>query len=305
MPNSSSQSFDVRAERRIAAPKHSTEGTCIAGTADQLVVVTTDTSSWKVNIAVHDAEQTRRTISFPCSDDIQVTADGLFALRDASDDGDPSLRGYDLTTGATLPHLRALRGWPFVVSRGSPSRVAVADIHTKVLRVYRVADGEELFTVQGPTRGNFAPASASDVVAVLDEPGHVSIRGPDGARDLTRLERGFLLAWSADDSVLVAQGFLNEVVVWIAATGEEKARWGVPERTYLTDVSPEGRWVLTCAERSVSWWCTDDGTLAGRVEGVELIDAHFLDERTLAGVLRDGRAMVWRHRSSDAGYRET
>jgi len=286
--------FSIPPERSYPAPGAGVEGVCLAGTDSQLVVVTTSSKAWKTTITVHGTEQAPPAISFPCSDDIQITADGLFAVRNANDDADPCLRGYDLLSGKVMPHMRAIRGWPFRVSRGSPARVAVADPRTFEVSVYRVADGKDLFAVPGPSRGWFAPASVSDLVVVFDEPDRVTLRGVNTSRPLSPLEAGFLFAWSADDSVLVAQGLPDQVVAWSADTGEEQARWRVGQGAYLSDVSLTGRWVVTWGDRDISVWSTDAGTCLGRIESsADIADVRFLGEGRVAGLLRDGRAFVW------------
>jgi WD40 repeat protein len=258
------------------------------------VVVTTNTKTWKTTITVHGAEHSPPAITFPNSDDIQLTADGLFALRDAHDDADPCLRGYDLVSGKLVPHMQSIRGWPFRVSGGSPSRVAVADPHTYEVSVYRVADGEKLFAVPGTSRGWFAPASVSDLVVVFDEPDRVTLRGVDTNRVLSPLDGGFLFEWSADDSVLVAQALQDQVVVWRTDTGEEQARWRLGQRAYLSDVSSTGRRVVTWGDRDISVWSADTGTRLGRIESsADVADARFLGEGRVAGLLRDGRAFEW------------
>ena len=286
--------FSIPPERSYPAIGSGVEGVCLAGTDFQLVVVTTSTKTWKTTVTVHGTEHSPPAISFPCSDDIQLTADGLFAVRDAHDDADPCLRGYDLLSGELMPHVRAIRGWPFRVSRGSPSRVAVADPRTFEVSVYRVADGKKLFAVPGPSRGWFAPASVSDLVVVFDEPDRVTLRGVDTSRPLSPLDAGFLFAWSADDSVLVAQGLPDQLVAWRSDAGEEQARWRVGQGAYLSDVSSTGRWAATWGDRDISVWSTDTGTCLGRIESsADIADVRFLGEGRLAGLLRDGRAFVW------------
>jgi hypothetical protein len=286
--------FSIPPERSYSAIGSGVEGVCLAGTDARLVVVTTSTKTWKTTITVHSAEHAPAAIAFPNSDDIQLTADGLFALRDAHDDADPCLRGYDLLSGKLMPHIRTIRGWPFRVSRGSPSRVAVADPHTHEVSVYRLADGAALFAVPGPSRGWFAPASVSDLVVVFDEPDRVTLRGVTTNRPLSRLEAGFLFAWSADDSVLVAQGLPDQLVAWRTDTGEEQARWRVGQGVYLSDVSSTGRWVVTWGDRDISVWSTDTGKRLGRIESAaDVADVRFLGEGRIAALLRDGRAFVW------------
>ncbi len=285
--------FNIPPERAYPAPCSGVEGVCLAGTDARLVVVTTSTKTWKTTITVH-GEHAPPPIAFPNSDDIQLTADGLFALRDAHDDADPCLRGYDLVSGKLVPHMRSMRGWPFLVSRGSPSRVAVADPHTYEISVYGVADGKVLFAVPGTSRGWFAPASVLDLVVVFDEPDRVSLRGVGTNRRLGSLDGGFLFQWSADDSVLVAQALEDQVVVWRTDTGEEQARWRLGRRAYLSDVSSTGRWVVTWGDRGISVWSAVSGTCSTHIETTaDVADARWVGEGRIAGLLRDGRAFVW------------
>lgn len=286
--------FSISPERCFTTPNGNLEGALLAGTGDPLVVVCADVSTWHNVVSIYDAHGIRGTHRIVASDDIQITGDGLFAVLDASDDADPCLRGYDLVNGGEMPHLRKIKGWPFRLSRGAPSRVAAADPESKRVTVYNVADGARWFDVPGPKRGWFAPATATDQLAVCDDPDQVFLQGVNARRKLGVLDAAFWLAWSSDDRFLAAQGLPDEVVVWRTESGAELARWNLGQGAYLSDVSATGRLVASFGPRHVDVWSAATGHRLVRIDSErDVAQARFIGPTRVAGLLSDGRAFAW------------